>query len=330
MQSKPKVCLLMTPGLEGSLFNEQARNNLNEICEVLSWVATQEPPYPDVDILLASWGTPKFDKDFLEAMPNLKMVAYAAGTIKKIVTDEFWARDIKITSAAAANAIAVAEYTVAAMVFMAKNVRHGSQQYVDDNKERFLTLRDMPRGFNGLNIGLVGASHVGREVIRLLKSYNLKVAVYDPFLTVEDAAILGVEKKELNDLMAWSDVVSVHAPKLPATEKLIGREQLSLMQDGSFFINTARGTIIDYEALAEITPQKNIEVIIDVTDPNEPLVANSPLRQLPNVMITPHIAGSRGNEQQLMGTLAIEEIIRYVKGEPLKHQVLQAELDHIA
>ncbi|MEJ0073355.1 MAG: hydroxyacid dehydrogenase [Candidatus Saccharibacteria bacterium] len=330
MSSKPTVSLLMTPGLEDTLFNDDARQALGEYCNVSSWTPTQEQPYPDCDILLASWGCPTFDRDFLEAMPSLKMVAYAAGTVKKIVSDEFWQRDIQITSAAAANAIAVAEYTVAAMVFMAKNVRHGSEQYIDDNKDKFLALRDMPRGFNGLNIGLVGASHVGREVIRLLKSYNVKIAVYDPYLTLEEASTLGVDKMELDDLMAWSDIVSVHAPKLPATEKLIGREQLSLMQDGSFFINTARGTIVDYEALAEITPLKNIEVVIDVTDPDEPLVANSPLRQLPNVMITPHIAGSRGNEQQLMGTLAIEEIIRYVKGEPLKHQVLQAELSHIA
>lgn len=86
---------------------------------------------------------------------------------------------------------------------------------------------------------------------------------------------------------------------------------------------------MDYGALAEITPQKNIEVVLDVTDPDEPLIADSPLRKLSNVMITPHIAGSRGNEQQLMGTLAVEEIIRYVQGEPLKHEVLQSQLSRI-
>jgi phosphoglycerate dehydrogenase-like enzyme len=330
MSAKLTVSLLMTPGLQDTLFNDAERLRLSEYCDVIRWSPAQDQPYPDSDILLASWGCPKFDAALLEAMPSLKMVAYAAGTIKKIVSDEFWERDIPITSAAAANAIAVAEYTVAAMVFMAKNVRHGSEQYVSDDKQTFLTLRDKPRGFNGLNVGLVGASHVGREVIRLLKSYNVKIAIYDPYLTVEEAAVLGVKKMELNGLMAWSDVLSVHAPKLPETEKLIGREQLSLMRAGSFFINTARGTIVDYEALAEITPQKNIEAVIDVTDPDEPLSADNPLRHQPNIMITPHIAGSRGNEQQLMGTLAIEEIIRHVKGEPLRYAVAQSELDHIA
>lgn len=330
MNPKPTVCLLMTPGLQDTLFNDATRQELSKYCDVVSWSPAQEQLYLDSDILLASWGCPKFDKEFLETMPSLKMVAYAAGTIKKIVSDEFWERDIKITSAAAANAIAVAEYTVAAMVFMAKNVRHGSEQYTDDAKQKFLSLRDVPRGFNGLNVGLVGASHVGREVIRLLKSYNVKVAVYDPYLTAEEAMSLDVIKMELNELMSWSDVVSIHAPKLPETENLIGREQLSRMRDGSFFINTARGTIVDYEALAEITPQKNIEVILDVTDPDEPLSQDSPLRKLQNIMITPHIAGSRGNEQQLMGTLAIDEIIRYVKEEPLKHEVHQDDLDHIA
>jgi phosphoglycerate dehydrogenase-like enzyme len=320
----------MTPALEDTLFNEQARNELNEICDVVSWKPIQGAPNGDVDIILASWGSPKFDKAFLETVPNLKMVAYAAGTIKKLVTDEFWERDIKITAASAANAIAVAEYTVSAMVFMAKNVRHAAKRYIDDNKDNFLKLRDEPVGFNGLNVGLIGASYVGREVIRLLGSYNVKVAVYDPYLTPEVAEELGVNKMELNQLVAWADVISVHAPKLPETQNLIGREQFQLMKDGSFFINTARGTIVDYEALAEITPQKNIEVVIDVTDPDEPLPGNSPLRKLDNVLITPHIAGSRGNEQQLMGTLAVEEIKRFVTGQPLVYEISKEDLSRIA
>jgi phosphoglycerate dehydrogenase-like enzyme len=129
--------------------------------------------------------------------------------------------------------------------------------------------------------------------------------------------------------MSWSDIVSVHAPKLPETQHLIGREQLLLMKDGSFFINTARGILVDYEALAEITPEKNIEVVLDVTDPDEPLIAESPLRKLSNVMITPHIAGSRGNEQQLMGTLAIEEIKKFVTDQPLLYEVKQEDLIRI-
>jgi phosphoglycerate dehydrogenase-like enzyme len=320
----------MAPGLEKTLFNRQARNDLDGICEVISWEPTQEPPYPDVDIILASWGTPQLDKELLNAMPSLKMVAYAAGTIKKIVSDEFWAKDIKITAAAAANAIAVAEYTVSAMVFLAKNVRHAAEQYVDENKDTYLRLRDNLVGFNGLKIGLVGASYVGREVIRLLRSYNVNVAVYDPYLTEKEATKLGVVKMELNQMMSWSDVVSVHAPKLPETQNLIGREQFDLMKDGSFFINTARGTIVDYSALAEITPQKNIEVVIDVTDPDEPLPSDDSLRKLDNVFITPHIAGSRGNEQQLMGTLAIDEIKRFVAEQPLQYQIHQEDLPHIA
>ena len=224
----------------------------------------------------------------------------------------------------------MAEYTVSTMVFLAKNVRHAAKQYADDNKDNFLKLRDAPVGFSGLNIGLIGASYVGREVIRLLRCYNVKVAVYDPYLTQKAAEKLGVVKMELNQLVSWADVVSVHAPKLPETQKLIGHEQFQLMKDGCFFINTARGTIVDHEALDEITPKKNIEVVVDVTDPDEPLPENSPLRKLDNVLITPHIAGSRGNEQQLMGSLAVEEIKRFVKEQPLKYQVTKADLPRIA
>ena len=330
MNNKPKVCLLMTPALEDTLFNEKTKNELNEICDVISWKPIQGTPNSDVEIVLASWGSPIFDKAFLDTVPNLKMVAYAAGTIKKIVTDEFWEKDIKIIAAAAANAIAVAEYTVSAMVFLAKNDRHAAKLYTDDNKANFLKLRDEPVGFNGLNVGLIGASYVGREVIRLLGSYNVQIGVFDPHLSAEEAEKLDVIKMELNELHSWADVVSIHAPKLPETQNLIGREQFQLMKDGSFFINTARGTIVDYEAMAKITPQKNIEVVIDVTDPNEPLSADSPLRKLDNVLITPHIAGSRGNEQQLMGTLAVEEIKRFIAGQPLHYQISQEDLPRIA
>lgn len=320
----------MTPGLEDTLFDQQARTDLDSICEVASWQPGQQANPSNAEILLASWGCPKLDATLLSAMPNLKMVAYAAGTIKKIVSDEFWAKDIPIISAAAANAIAVAEYTVATMVYLTKNIRHAAEQYQNDDKAAFLALRDSPRGFNGLNVGLVGASYVGREVVRLLKSYNVKIAVYDPYLSVTEAQELGVIKMELNQMMSWADVVSVHAPKLPETQNLIGREQLQQMKDGSFFINTARGTIVDYTALAEITPQKNVEVVIDVTDPDEPLPANHPLRKLDNVFITPHIAGSRGNEQSLMGTLAVEEIARFLAGQPLEYQVHEQDLPRIA
>ncbi|MHB1865165.1 MAG: hydroxyacid dehydrogenase [Candidatus Saccharimonadales bacterium] len=329
MNKKPKVALLMTPGLENTLFNDESRKKLGKYCEVISWIPSQKARL-DSDILLTSWGCPKFDHEFLGAMPSLKMIGYAAGTIKKLVSDEFWSRDIKITSSAAANAIAVAEYTVSTMVFLAKNIKHAAKLYTNDNKDNFLKLRDSPVGFNNLNVGLIGASHVGREVIRLLKSYNVKVAVYDPYLTHEEAKNLGVEKMELNELMSWSDVLSIHAPKLSETENMIGYEQLSLMKDGSFLVNTARGAIVDYEALVDITPKKKIEVVIDVTDPDEPLPESSPLRKLNNVFITPHIAGSRGNEQQLMGTLAVEEIIRYVTGEPLRYQAQKNDLSRIA
>lgn len=320
----------MSPKLVDTLFNEQARLELEDVCNVVSWQPVEGSQYTDINIVLASWGTPVYDKELLDAMPNLKMVAYTAGTIKKIVTEEFWERDIKIISAAAANAVAVAEYTVAAMVFLTKNVRHAAEHYADDNKDYFLKLRDSPRGFNGLNIGLIGASYVGLEVMRLLQSYNVYISVYDPYLTHEQAEERGVTKMELHDIMSWADVVSVHAPKLPETNNLIGRDQFQLMKQDSFFINTARGTIVDYEALAEITPQKNIEVVLDVTDPDEPLPQDSPLRKLSNVFITPHIAGSRGNEQQLMGTLAVEEIKRFVSGQPLRYQVKKEDLPRIA
>lgn len=327
MQQKPKADLLMTPSLQDALLDEATKGRLSAVCD---WQPVGLPLREDARIILASWGTPVLDANLLNQLPHLEMVAYAAGSIKPIVTDTFWDRNIIVSSAAAANAIAVAEYTVATMVFMAKSVQRIIRDYVDDDTSRFERLHGAPRGFNGLNIGLVGASHVGREVMRLLASYDVVVAVCDPYLTSDDAEALGVMKMELDELVSWADCVSLHAPQLPETAKMIGRKQLGLMKYGSYFINTARGTLVDYEALAEIAPQKAMTVMLDVTDPAEPLPANHPLRRLENVTITPHIAGSRGNEQQRLGALAVAEIERFVSNRPLLHRVRREDLPRIA
>jgi len=325
---KPKVLLLMTSGQEKTLFNDTAREELNKHCEVLSWEPFQGAVYPDCDIVLGSWGCPTFNAEVLQAMPSLKMIAYAAGTVKKIMTDAAWERGITITSAAVVNAIPVAEFTVATMVFMAKGVWQTSSHY--RTAADFESARTMLRGFNGLNVGLIGASYVGREVIRLLRSYDVNVAVYDPYLSEGEAQELGVKKMDLNQLMAWSDIVSIHAPKLPETDGLVGREQLMLMKDNSYLINTSRGTLLDSDAVIEITPQKNIAVFLDVTDPDEPLPEDHPLRKLENIVITPHTAGARGNEQQRMGTLEVEEIVRFVSEQPVRYGVQRSDLARVA
>jgi phosphoglycerate dehydrogenase-like enzyme len=171
---------------------------------------------------------------------------------------------------------------------------------------------------------------VGRHVIRLLAPYDLTVAVYDPFFSAEEAVELGVEKvDDLDELCASVDVLSVHAPDVEATRGMIGATQLAALRDGATFINTARPALVDSAALEAELSDGRIAAVLDVAEP-DPLPAGHPLLGLPNVFVTPHVAGAMGNELHRLAELAIVEVERYAAGQPPLHAVHQADLDRIA
>jgi phosphoglycerate dehydrogenase-like enzyme len=279
-------------------------------------------------VLLGHWGCPTLTAAVMDAAPQLRMFAYAAGTVKWQVTDAVWARDLLVTSAAAANAVPVAEFTVAMVLLANKGVLLFREHQRDPSVRLPFDMTKL--GNVGRRVGLVGASLVGRHVIELLAPYDLHVLVYDPYLDAAEAARLGVQKvDDLDELCATVDVLSLHAPDIEPTRGMIGARQLAALHDGATFINTARPALVDTAALeAELTSGR-IEGILDVTDP-EPLPEGHPLLGLPNVFVTPHVAGAVGNELQRLAELAVEEVERYARGEPPLHPVRESDLDRIA
>jgi phosphoglycerate dehydrogenase-like enzyme len=181
----------------------------------------------------------------------------------------------------------------------------------------------------GKTVGIVGASRIGRRVIELLRPFQLDVLVSDPYLDADAARRLGVDRRELDELLAASDVVSLHAPALPSTRHMIDARRLALLRDGATLINTARGSLVDQDALVAELASGRIDAVLDVTEP-EVLPPDSPLYELPNVVLTPHIAGALGVELRRLGDAAIDEIERYAAGEPFAHQVTAGDLDRIA
>jgi len=282
----------------------------------------------DADACIASWGTPRFTEAVLESAPRLKLIAYSAGSVKPIVSEAVWERGIKVTTSAPAIAIDVAEFTIGLMIVALKRVLQFGE------KTRIGLWRDKveeskAKELYGLKIGIVGAGFVGRNVIRLLKNFEVSILVYDPYLSEEEAEELGVRKTSLEELMATSDVVSLHAPSLPQTYHMIDASKIKLLKDGAILINTARGALVDEDALVEELKTGRIFACIDVTDP-EPPSPESPLRSLPNVLLTPHIAGSIANGLHRVGRYAIEEIYRMSRGEPLRYEIRREMLDRMA
>lgn len=167
------------------------------------------------------------------------------------------------------------------------------------------------------------------RLLELLRSYDFEVLLHDPYVSVTEAAALGAELLPLDDLLSRSDIVSLHAPDIPETQRMLDRGRLALIRDGGVLINTSRGALIDHEALTDELLSGRLTAILDVTEP-EPLPPTSPLYKLPNVFLTPHIAGSLGNELARLGAIVVDELERLAAGLPPAHEVRRADLARVA
>lgn len=278
----------------------------------------------DVEIILSGWGAPVMDRAFLDAAPNLRAVFYAAGSIRGFVTDEFWKRDIEVTTAAAANAIPVAEYTLSAILLSLK--RFWAHSAAVRSAHTFPEPLPVPGAF-GSTVGLVSLGVIGRLVRERLKPFDVKVTAYDPCVTIEEGRELGVEMASLEALFSKSDVVSIHTPWLPQTEGMIGGKHIASMKQGATLINTARGAVVrEKELIAVLEKRPDLHALLDVTHP-EPPAPESPLYRLPNVILTPHIAGSLDSECRRMGRCMVEELRRYAAGRPLRWKVTKSRAE---
>jgi phosphoglycerate dehydrogenase-like enzyme len=212
------------------------------------------------------------------------------------------------------------------MILLAnKDIRSMAQRYRAERRPIHVVDEYPGVGNLGRTVGIVGASLVGRHVLRLLAPFDLHPLLADPYLTAADAAELGAELVELPELFRRSDVVSVHAPALPATRGMIDATLLAMLPDGSTLINTARGSLVDEHALVANLRTGRISAVLDVTEPELP-AADSPLWDLPNVLLTPHAAGAVGTELARLGATAVDELTRFAAGEPLAHPVDPARL----
>ncbi|QKW30904.1 hydroxyacid dehydrogenase [Streptomyces seoulensis] len=284
----------------------------------------------ETEVIVSSWGCPPLDEDVLARAPALRAVIHAAGSVKHHITDACWRRGIQVTSAAWANALPVAEYTVAVILLANKELLRIREDFRARRGEPYDWQAAYPHAGNyRRTVGVVGASRIGRRVLELLRPHDLRLLLHDPYVDPREARDLGARPVELDELCAASDVVSVHAPELPSTHHLLDRRRLALMRDGATLVNTSRGSLLDQDALiAEVTTGR-LNAVLDVTVP-EVLPSDSPLYDLPNVLITPHIAGSLGGELHRMAGAAADELARYTAGLPFAHPVLAEEIDRSA
>ncbi|MCE7004462.1 hydroxyacid dehydrogenase [Kibdelosporangium philippinense] len=324
----PRTALAMETDAADAVFTPAALTALGEVCDLAPGLITDfgsaHEVLRDVEVLVTGWGCPPIDEEVLSNSPKLRAIVHAAGSVRGHVTEACWERGILVSSAASANALPVAEYTLAMILLSGKRVLERAHELRTSRTRDYWLATPQSIGNYGRTVGILSASMIGRRVIELLRPFDFKVLLHDPYAT--DAAELGVTAVSIEELFASSDVVSVHTPLLPETRGLVRRSLIFSMRKDAVLINTARGAVVDQEALLDA---EHIRAILDVTDPDV-LPPQHPLWQRENIIITPHLAGSQGNEWQRLASLASTEVRRYAAGEPFAFSVLRERFDQLA
>jgi phosphoglycerate dehydrogenase-like enzyme len=276
----------------------------------------------EMEALFTGWGGPRLDEAVLARMPKLRAVFYGAGTLRFTVTDACWPRGIVFSSAAALNAVPTSEFAFGAILLSLK--RCWQQAAAARAARTFTQSLPLPGGF-GSTVGLASLGQIGRRVAERLRTLEVNVIAHDPFAPPALFKAMGIESCALEELFERADILSLHTPLLPETTGMVNAALLARLKPNATFINTARGGLVHEPDLIDfLRARPDVQAILDVTEP-EPPPADSPFWDLPNVFLTPHIAGSLGPECRRMGRAMIEEFHRYARGEPLYYGIATPE-----
>lgn len=287
--------------------------------------------FRDTEIIFSTWGMSVLTAEEIEAcFPKLECVFYAAGTVQKFARP-FIERGIKVYSAWAANAVPVVEFATAQIILANKGFFAHSYFMKNQDLDTGKKLKKLYPGNYNENVGLLGCGMIGAAVAERLKAYKLNVLAFDPFMSDEKAAALGVKKATLEEIFSTCRVVSNHLANNPQTVGMINYSHFSSMIPYSTFINTGRGAqLIEADLVKMLTERPDVTAVLDVTDPKEPPERDHPFYSLPNCVLTPHIAGSLGNEVVRMSEYMAEEFDSYVKGKPTRYEVSLKMLETMA
>jgi phosphoglycerate dehydrogenase-like enzyme len=318
MQKSPTIGILIPQGLLGKLFSGQALEALKGIgtCRFNTDDDQLDETQAiellrEADIAVGSWGTPMPSQALLDACPRLRLWQHVAGSVKRYFGPHMQGRELVIASCAPAIADSVAEMTLGELIVGLRRLLSWNAFAHDQTTGTPAAKVNLFRA----TVGVIGASQVGRRVVKLLNAFEAKVLLYDPFLSEADATALGAElETDLVELFRKSDAVTLHTPNLPETRRMIGAAHFDALRDHGVFVNTSRGSCVDEPALVAALQERPLYAFLDVID-SDYSDSDNPLRRLPNCFLTPHIAGG---PNQRMGDQAVSDIKAFLDGgEPL-------------
>jgi phosphoglycerate dehydrogenase-like enzyme len=334
---KPVVALALKGAFYDTMFSPRDRQRLASLADVRNSPSVDAPSLEFLrthlaaaDLAITSWHSPRFDETILGGAPALRMVCHAGGSVRPIVSDALWSRGLRITSAAAAISHGVAEFCLGLIITGSKRAFWLGQATRDGHWKDAGVLHGGWHEIYQQKIGIVGAGFVGRRLASLLGAFSCEVCIYDPFATTERIRELGATKVDtLEELFSSCLVVSVNAPLTPETRHLVRGAHLELLKPGSLLINTARAQLIHPDELLAQLRTGRFVACLDVTE-EEPPALDHPLRRLPNVWLTPHVAGAVAENRLRIGTMVVDEIERFAAGQPPVFEVTEESLKTMA
>lgn len=257
----------------------------------------------------------KYNGALMDGLPNLRMIARTGIGVDNVDLDAATQRGIVVTNTPDGPTESTAEHTVAMLLALAKRLKFGNDNLAAGQwgpRVGYMIGTEV----RGKTLGLVGLGRIGRRVAQICR-LGLEMAVigYDPYVTAEQAAQQGITMASLDEVIAQADFLSVHVPATPETQHLINRARLAQMKQGAYLLNMARGPLVDEDALVEaVDSGKLAGAGIDVFEPEPPPVT-SRLRNHPNIIATPHIAGVTAEGRTRMEAMAVERVLAFFRGE---------------
>jgi phosphoglycerate dehydrogenase-like enzyme len=271
----------------------------------------------DVEALVVCQGAPLIDARILEPAPKLRLVGEMLGDrfARRLDVEGLREAGVRVIDTTNGGSYPVAEWALALMILSVWNAGEQFRRLIAN--EAYTRPRTdfgyAQSELTGKKVGLIGCGYIARRLIEFLRPFHCDIRVYDPYIPKEIPDMLGVLLTSLDYVLSQSDVVVSLVPLTPATRGMLGKRELDLLPSGSVFVNVSRGAVVDSEALIERLRRGDIVAGLDVFDP-EPIPVDSPIRQLPNVFITPHIAGSGARVWPRLASLMIDELERFFAG----------------
>jgi phosphoglycerate dehydrogenase-like enzyme len=303
-----------------------------------SW---DEPPPPDPETdrrliealgdaraLVVCHGAPRVTGEVMDACPSLRFIGELEGDrfAQRIDVEAAWARGVRTVDTTNGSSYGVAEWALAMALVGLRNAGALFRRIVVDREPEFYPAFLDDPGFHrgeltGRTVGLIGCGIIGRRLLELLAPFRCRVVVHDPYVPRELSDVYDVTFTSLDHVLSLSDVVVCLAPITPATRGMLGRRELGLIRDDAVFVNVSRGAIVQTDALIERLRDGRLVACLDVFDP-EPIPVDSPVRDMPNVFLSPHIAGVTAQGRSRFFRIMVDELERFLAGHETRYDLL--------